>query len=161
MDIVIICNTEKQAARVIEHYNLTININDILYSYKEYNEPIGINITIDKYSRISLYKGYPDKYSIKSFKEFIKEAGEYNTKITNDELIRIDYVVHTRMHRDGIIVSENIIHKELYTRLKNIKYIITNNTKLGKYKIVLDYMIGDGVDFVYVNELPKCINSEN
>lgn len=76
METVIKCNTKAQAERVIEYYGLSIKASDVFDIHTIGG--MGINITIDKYASLSLYedrnKDYPNKYSIKSFEEFIEET---------------------------------------------------------------------------------------
>ena len=99
METVIKCNTKAQAERVIEYYRLSIKANDIFGRVK--NCPMCINVTIDKYASLYLYedrnKDYPNKYSIKSFEEFIEE-----TKVTSQSEIN-KTLLNSLSHRTGHI----------------------------------------------------------
>lgn len=99
METVIKCNTKAQVERVIEYYGLSIKASHVFNIHTIGG--MGINITIDKYASLSLYedrnKDYPNKYSIKSFEEFIEETkvasqSEINKTLLNSLSHRIGHI---------------------------------------------------------------------
>jgi hypothetical protein len=99
METVIKCNTKAQCEKVIMYCKLSIKASDV------FDTPtigvMGINITNDRYASLYLYedrnKDYPNKYSIKSFEEFIAE-----TKVTSQQEIN-KTLLNSLSHRTGHI----------------------------------------------------------
>lgn len=133
METVIKCNTKAQAEKVIEYYGLSIKASDVFDIPSK--GVMGVNITNDNYISLYLYElaleDYPNKYSIKSFEEFIAE-----TKVTSQSEIN-KTLLNSLSYRTGHIhyikwnITDNLSIRYFYNFTDkpeyNMKFTLKNH----------------------------------